>query len=40
MINEDIHSKVGVAIIEEKMRENRLQRFGHVQRRPTNTPVR
>ncbi|TQD68542.1 hypothetical protein C1H46_045925 [Malus baccata] len=29
--NEDIQGKVG---------ENRLQWFGHVQRRPTDTPVR
>jgi len=28
--NEDIHTKIGVISIEEKMRENRLQWFGHV----------
>ena len=38
--NEDIRTKIGVASIEEKMRENRLRWFGHVRRRPTNTPVR
>ncbi|KAM2108225.1 hypothetical protein ACFX1Q_025101 [Malus domestica] len=38
--NEDIRGKVGVAEIEGKMRENRLWWYGHVQRRPTNTPVR
>jgi len=37
--NEDIHTKIGVASIEEKMRENRLQWFGHVRRRPTDAPV-
>ena len=38
--NEDIRGKVGVAEIEGNMRENRLRCFGHVQRRPTDTPVR
>ena len=38
--NEDIHTKIGVASIEEKMRENRLRWFGHVRRRPTDAPVR
>jgi len=38
--NEDIHTKIGVVSIEEKMRENRLQWFDHVRRRPTNAPVR
>ncbi|KAM1975200.1 hypothetical protein ACFX15_040005 [Malus domestica] len=38
--NEDIRGKVGVAEIEGKLRENRLRWFGHVQRRPTDAPVR
>ncbi|KAM2265319.1 hypothetical protein EV1_040903 [Malus domestica] len=38
--NEDIRGKVGVAEIEGNMRENRLRWFEHVQRRPTDTPVR
>jgi len=37
--NEDIHSKIGVASIEKKMRENRLRWFDHMRRRPTDTPV-
>ena len=40
MRNEDIRTKIGVAPIEEKMRENRLLWFGHVRRRPTDEPVR
>ena len=38
--NEDICSLVGVAPIEDKMRENRLQWFGHIGRRPIDAPVR
>ena len=38
--NEDIRTKIGVAFIEEKMRENRLRWFDHVRRRPADAPVR
>ena len=38
--NEWIRKIIEVAPIEEKMRENRLRWFGHIQRRPTNAPVR
>ncbi|KAL6557565.1 hypothetical protein OROMI_017915 [Orobanche minor] len=38
--NEMIREKVIVASIEDKMMENRLRWFGHVRRRPVDTPVR
>ncbi|KAM1382382.1 hypothetical protein ACFX2F_034856 [Malus domestica] len=38
--NEVIRGKVGVAKIEGNMRENWFRWFGHVQRRPTDSPVR
>ena len=38
--NEHIQEIVGVAPIEDKMRENRLRWFGHVQRKPLDAPVR
>ena len=38
--NEDICSLVGVVSIEDKMRENHLQWFGHIGRRSINAPVR
>ena len=37
--NENIRTKIGVASIEEKMRENRLQWFDHLRRRLTDAPV-
>ena len=38
--NEDIREKVGVAPIDDKMREARLKWFGHIQRRSLDAPVR
>ncbi|KAM2423333.1 hypothetical protein ACFX1W_021073 [Malus domestica] len=38
--NKDIRGKAGIAKIERNMRENRFRWFGHVQRRPTDAPVR
>ena len=38
--NENIRSLVGVASIEDKMRENRLRWFGHVRCRPIDALVR
>jgi len=38
--NEDIREKVGVAPMEDKMREARLRWFGHVKGRSMDAPVR
>ena len=38
--NEDIRGKLGVAEIEDKMRENQLRWFEHVKQRPTDAPVK
>ncbi|KAH0452368.1 hypothetical protein IEQ34_019667 [Dendrobium chrysotoxum] len=38
--NEHIREKVGVAPVEDKIRESRLRWFGHVKRRPPDDPVR
>nr|XP_009783418.1 PREDICTED: uncharacterized protein LOC104232023 [Nicotiana sylvestris] len=38
--NKVIRDKVGMALVEDKMRELKLRWFGHVRRRDTNTQVR
>ncbi|XP_019256402.1 PREDICTED: uncharacterized protein LOC109234803 [Nicotiana attenuata] len=38
--NEAIREKVGVASVEDKMRESRLRWSGHVKRRTIDAPVR
>jgi len=38
--NEDLRTKISVAPIEEKMRENHQRWLGHVLRRPIDAPVR
>jgi len=37
--NDDIHHRLGVAPIEEKLVQHRLRWFGHVPRRPSEAPV-
>jgi hypothetical protein len=37
--NDDIRDRLGVAPIEEKLIQHWLRWFGHVQRRPPETPV-
>jgi hypothetical protein len=38
--NHDIQDKLGIAPIQEKLVQHRLRRFGHIQRRPPEAPVR
>ncbi|KAH0469003.1 hypothetical protein IEQ34_002235 [Dendrobium chrysotoxum] len=38
--NEYIREKIGVAPVEDKIRESRLRWFGHIKRRPFDDPVR
>jgi hypothetical protein len=38
--NDEIRDRVGVAPIEEKLVQHRLRWYGHVQRRPSDAPVR
>lgn len=38
--NEEIHARLSVMPIEDKMIEYRLMRFGHIKRRHVSAPVR
>ena len=38
--NDDIRDRLGVSPIEEKLVQQRLRWFGHIQRRPPEAPVR
>jgi hypothetical protein len=38
--NDDIHERLGVAPVEEKLMQHHLRWFGHIQRRPAEAPVR
>jgi hypothetical protein len=38
--NDDICERLGVALVEEILVQHRLRWFGHIQRRPTEAPVR
>lgn len=37
--NNDIHDRLGVALIQEKLVQHWLKLFGHVQQRPLKTPM-
>jgi hypothetical protein len=38
--NDDIRERLGVAPADEKLVQHRLRWFGHMQRRPTEAPIR
>jgi hypothetical protein len=38
--NDDIHERLGVAPVEEKLVQHRSKWFEHIQQRPAETPVR
>jgi hypothetical protein len=38
--NDDIRERLGVTPVEKKLMQHRLRWFGHIQRRPTEAPVR
>jgi hypothetical protein len=37
--NDDIHERLGVSPVEEKLVQHRLRWFGHMQRRPVEAPI-
>jgi hypothetical protein len=37
--NDDIHKRLGVVLIEEKLVQHRLKWLGHIQRRPAEAPI-
>lgn len=39
MKKENILTKVGITLIKEKIRENCLRQFGHMQYKPTDEPI-
>jgi hypothetical protein len=38
--NDDIRERIGVTPVEKKLVQHRLIWFGHMQRRPAETPIR
>jgi hypothetical protein len=38
--NDDIHGRLGVTPVEEKLMQHRLRWFGHIQRMPAEAPIR
>jgi hypothetical protein len=38
--NDDIHERLGVTPVEEKLVQHRLRWFGHIQQRPAKAPIR
>ena len=36
----EVHLKIGITLVDERMRESRLRWFGNVQRSASNEPVR
>jgi hypothetical protein len=38
--NDDIHERLGVALVEEKLVQHHLRWFGHIQRMSVKAPIR